>query len=391
VELAEQTEGEGTGSAVLAAADRIDGDGPVVVLSGDHPLVRSDLITDLLSAHAREGACATLLTTDRLDPAGYGRIVRAEDGSVERIVETKHTEGLPPEELAVREINLGTYAFAGAELLAALAEVGTEHDERYLTGVFPVMRARGERIVTHLTLDVTSAAGVNDRADLMEVDEVAQRRIVEQHAVAGVTFEQPATARVEAGVAIGEDAVIAPGVTLRGATSIGAGASVGPYASVTDSAIGAGARVVQSHLVECEVRDGASIGPFAYLRPGALIREGAKVGTFVEIKNSDIGKGTKVPHLSYIGDADVGEDSNIGAGNITANYDGREKHRTRVGKRARTSVHTTLVAPVTVGDRAYTGANSAITEDIPDDALGIARPRQENVEDYGKRVEKEPE
>jgi bifunctional UDP-N-acetylglucosamine pyrophosphorylase / glucosamine-1-phosphate N-acetyltransferase len=391
VELVEQTEGEGTGSAVLAAAGQIDPEAPVLVLSGDHPLLRSDLIADLLGAHSREGATATLLTTESLDPSGYGRIVRAADNSVERIVETKHTEGLSAEELALREINLGTYVFGGEALVSALAEVGTEHGERYLTSVLPVLRDRGERVATHLTGDVTSAAGVNDRADLMGVEEIAQRRILEAHAAAGVTFEQPATTLVEAGVELGEDVRVAPGVTLRGATSVGPGSAIGPYTSVLDAKLGAGVTVVQSHLVECEVRDGATVGPFAYLRPGALIREDAKVGTFVEVKNSDIGAGTKVPHLSYIGDADVGEGTNIGAGNITANYDGQNKHRTTIGDRVKTSVDTAFVAPVTVGDDAYTGAGSVITEDVPDGALGIARSRQENVEGYAERKKKPSE
>jgi bifunctional UDP-N-acetylglucosamine pyrophosphorylase/glucosamine-1-phosphate N-acetyltransferase len=356
-----------------------------VILSGDVPLTSSATIEALIDHHEREQAAATLLTTEELDPTGYGRIVRAEDGSVERIVETKHTEGLSAEELALREINLGTYVFGGGALLSALDEVGTEHGERYLTSVLPVLRAKGERITTHLTGDVTSAAGVNDRADLMGVEEIAQRRILEAHAASGVTFEQPATTLVEAGVTLGEDVRVAPGVTLRGTTSVGAGSTMGPYTSAVDARLGEGVTVVHSHLVECEVRDGATIGPFAYLRPGAVIRERAKVGTFVEVKNSDIGPGTKVPHLSYIGDADVGEDSNIGAGNITANYDGKDKHRTTIGDRVKTSVDTAFVAPVTVGDDAYTGAGSVITEDVPDGALGIARSRQENVEGYAER------
>jgi bifunctional UDP-N-acetylglucosamine pyrophosphorylase/glucosamine-1-phosphate N-acetyltransferase len=220
---------------------------------------------------------------------------------------------------------------------------------------------------------------------------VAQQRVIAEHARAGVTFLSPQTTRVEAGVELGPDTVIGPGCSLLGSTRVGSGAEVGPHTTAIDSRIGDGVTAPHSYLVEAEVRAGAKIGPFAYLRPGAVIGEGAKVGTFVEVKNSNIEKGAKVPHLSYIGDADVGEDANLGASTITANYDGREKHRTKVGKRAKTSVHTTLVAPVTVGEGAYTGANSAITEDIPDEALGIARPRQENVEGYGKRAEDKAE
>jgi bifunctional UDP-N-acetylglucosamine pyrophosphorylase/glucosamine-1-phosphate N-acetyltransferase len=225
----------------------------------------------------------------------------------------------------------------------------------------------------------------------MEAERLAQRRILEEHARAGVTFLSPQTTRVEAAVELGEDVVVGPGCTLLGATRVAAGAELGPQTTVIDSTIGEQARVIQSYLVEAEVRKAASIGPFAYLRPGAVIEEGAKVGTFVEVKNSRIGAGAKVPHLSYVGDAEVGEEANLGASTITANYDGRRKHRTKVGKRAKTGVHTSLVAPVDVGDRAYTGAGSVIDEDVPEGALGIARSRQRNVDGYADRVEKETE
>jgi bifunctional UDP-N-acetylglucosamine pyrophosphorylase/glucosamine-1-phosphate N-acetyltransferase len=206
-----------------------------------------------------------------------------------------------------------------------------------------------------------------------------------------VTFLSPQSTRVEAGVEIGPDTVIGLGCSLLGTTAVGSGSELGPHTTVIDSRIGDGVFAPHSYLLEAEVRDGAKIGPFAYLRPGAVIGEGAKVGTFVEVKNSNIGRGAKVPHLSYVGDADIGEDANLGASTITANYDGRRKHRTSVGKGAKTGVHTSLVAPVTIGEGAYTGAGSAITEDVPDEALGIARPRQENVEDYGRRVEDKAE
>ncbi|HEY1273713.1 MAG TPA: bifunctional UDP-N-acetylglucosamine diphosphorylase/glucosamine-1-phosphate N-acetyltransferase GlmU [Thermoleophilaceae bacterium] len=390
VDVAEQVEGEGTGSAVLAARAHLDGrPEPVLVLSGDHPLVPAADLQGLFEAHRERGAAATILTTDRLDPAGYGRIVRAADGSVDRIVETKYTDGLSAEELAVREINLGTYAFDPARLLQALDEVATERGERYLTGAIAILRAQGDRIETHLTDDPSAALGVNDRAGLMEAEEVAARRILERHARAGVTFLQPGTTRVEEGVEIGPDTVVSGGVDLIGATRVGAGCEIGPHSTIRDSSIGDGALVVHSYLVEAEVHAQAKIGPFAYLRPGAVVEEGAKIGTFVEVKNSVIGAGAKVPHLSYIGDADVGESSNIGASTITANYDGRKKHRTKLGKRVKTGIHTSLVAPVDVGDGAYTGAGSTISEDVPPNALGIARSKQKNVEGYADRVEEE--
>ena len=385
VEAVEQREGEGTGSAILAARPLVDPDGTVVVLSGDHPLIAAELIEQLVATHEHEDAAATLLTTEELDPTGYGRIVRAADGSVERIVETKHTDGVPPEELAIREINIGAYAFGARQLFEALDAVGEEHGERYLTAVFPLLRERGLTVAATSTTDVSCAMGVNSRADLMHLERLARARLVEEHALNGVTFTAPDTIVLDAGVDIGLDTVIEAGVTLRGATSVGAGCVVGPHTTILDSRIGERVTAPHSYLTECEVRDGASIGPFAYLRPGAVIEEGAKVGTFVEVKNSRIGRGTKVPHLSYIGDADIGEDTNIGAGNITANYDGFQKHRTEIGSSVKTGVDTAFVAPVRIGDDAYTGAGSVITEDVPPGALGIARARQQNVEGYAER------
>jgi len=389
VEAAEQTSGEGTGSAVLAARDGITPDTTVVVLSGDHPLISSALIASLVDRHEREHAAATLLTTDKIDPAGYGRIVRAADDSVERIVETKHPETVPEDELRIREVNVGTYAFSAAELFGALDSVSETGGERYLTGVFPLIVQRGGRLVAAMTEDVLSSLGVNTRADLMEVGRHLNRQLIEQHAVNGVSFASPDTTTLEADVEIGRDTVIGPGVTIHAGTRIGEGCEIGPHTTLVGARLGDGVWVAHSYLVDCDVENGARIGPFAYLRPGTVIREGAKIGTFVEVKNSDIGRGTKVPHLSYLGDADVGEETNIGASNVTANYDGRKKHRTKIGKRVKTSVDTTFVAPVSVGDDAYTGAGSVITDDVPDGALGIARARQENIEGYAQRKEQE--
>ena len=389
VECAEQTTGEGTGAAILAARDNIDPATTVVVLSGDHPLISSNLIEALTTEHEKAGAAATVLTTEELDPAGYGRVVRGPNGGVERIVETKYTEGVPPEELAIREINIGTYAFVAGDLFDALDAVGEENGERYLTGVFPVLRERQRPIAAHSTTDVLSAMGVNTRADLMTVELHLTQRLIEQHALNGVTFLSPQTTVIEADVEIGPETVVGQGVTLHSGTRIGAGCEVGPHTTLKKAVLGDGVSVAHSYLVEAEVHDGAKIGPFAYLRPGTIVREGAKVGTFVEVKNSDIGQGTKVPHLSYIGDADIGEQTNIGASNVTANYDGRRKHRTKIGNRVKTSVDTSFVAPVSVGDDAYTGAGSVITDDVPDGALGIARARQRNVEGYAQRKEQE--
>ena len=389
VESVPQTVGEGTGSAVLAARDALEQSETAVVLSGDVPLVSATLIEGLVASHRAENATATLLTTDRLDPTAYGRIVRAADGSVEGIAETKSTEGVPPEVLAIREINIGTYAFYAPALVSALDQVGQTGGERYLTGVIPVFRERGLKVSAHVTDDTLSAMGVNTRADLMEVTRHAQRRILVAHARAGVTFTAPDSVAIDAAVQIGEDTTVGPGVTLRGATRVGARCTVGPHTTMTDAELGDGVAVQHSVLSECRVADSATIGPFAYLRPEADVRDGAKIGTFVEVKKSVIGAGAKVPHLSYIGDADIGERANVGGGAITANYHRGTKSRTTIGSDAHTGVHNSFVAPVRVGDAAYTGAGSVITEDVPDGALGVARPPQKNIEGYRERIDQD--
>jgi bifunctional UDP-N-acetylglucosamine pyrophosphorylase/glucosamine-1-phosphate N-acetyltransferase len=376
VEVAQQTEGEGTGSAVLAAREAVEQAKTVAVLSGDHPLITAEVIRTLVETHNGNGAAATLLTTEGLDPAGYGRVVRGADGSVERLAETKNPESVPPEILAIREINIGTYAFDAPELLAALDEVGETGGERYLTDVVEILKNRGRPLVAAATDDILAAAGVNDRADLMELERHARERIVADHARAGVSFTAPAMVTIDAGVTIGPDTTIGPGVALHGGTRIGSSSTIGPNVTATDATIGDEVTILHAVLNDCEVADRATIGPFAYLRPGARIETGAKVGTYVEIKNSTVGAGAKVPHLSYIGDADIGEGANLGASTITANYDGKEKHRTTVGRGAKTGIHTSLVAPVTVGDDAYTGAGAVVREDVPKGSLSVSKAEQ---------------
>jgi len=387
VELAVQEQPRGTGDAVRAAAGAIDPDAPVIVLSADVPLIDAETVRALAQAHAASGAAATMVTMELANPDGYGRVVRAADGSVERVVETKVAGDATPEQLAIREVNAGIFAFAGAALLDALQRITPDNaqGEYYLPDALPVLRAGGAKVVAHLIDDPRLTLGVNDRVDLARVRAHAQAAILERHMRAGVTIVDPATTLVDVDVRIGQDTVIEPGCALRGATSAGERCRIGPHATLIDATLADEVTVVHSHLVECELRAGATVGPFAYLRPGALLREGAKAGTFVEIKNSDIGAGAKVPHLSYIGDADVGEATNLGASTVTANYDGRRKHRTTIGARVRGGVDTTFVAPVTVGDDAVTGAGSVITEDVPPGALGIARARQRNLLDYVRR------
>ena len=377
----------GTGGAVLAAAAELDGDGPVLVLNGDVPLVTPDALRALVDAHRSTGAAATLVTMMLDDPTGYGRVVRDAAGGVERVVETKRPGDATAEELAIAEVNAGVYAFDRAGLLDALERIGTDNaqGELYLPVAVEVLRGDGAPVAALTLDDPTLVLGINDRVDLARVRGMAQQRIHEAHMSAGVTIVSPETTVIDVGVQIGEDTVIEPSTFLRGATTIGERCTVGPLTTAIDTTLGDEASVVHSYLQGAEVRAGATVGPFAYLRPGALLRDGAKAGTFVEIKNSDIGEGTKVPHLSYIGDADVGPGTNLGAATITANYDGRRKHRTTIGANVRTSVDTTLVAPVTVGDEAYTGAGSVVTEDVPPGALGIARARQTNIEGYARR------
>jgi bifunctional UDP-N-acetylglucosamine pyrophosphorylase/glucosamine-1-phosphate N-acetyltransferase len=386
VTVAVQEEPKGTADAVKAAAPYIDPDGTVIVLNGDHPLITADTLTGLAQARAHAGAAATLATAVLDDPSGYGRVVRAPDGTVERVVETKAPGDASELELRIREISTGIYAFEGAALLAALEEVRSDNaqGEQYLPDVVPIIRSR-ERTFTAHEISDASELGVNDRAQLAAVRAIAQGRIHERHMLAGVAIVDPATTVIDVDVRIAQDARIEPFTSVHGSSEIGSGATVGPLSTLIDTRVGAEATVVHSYLRQADVGDRVSVGPFAYLRPGAVLREGAKAGTFVEIKNSDVGPGAKVPHLSYIGDADIGERSNIGAGTITANYDGKNKHRTQIGAGAFVGVDTMLVAPVNVGEDAYTGAGSVITEDVPAGALGIARARQKNLEGYRER------
>jgi bifunctional UDP-N-acetylglucosamine pyrophosphorylase/glucosamine-1-phosphate N-acetyltransferase len=330
---------------------------------------------------------ATLATVVLEDPAGYGRVVRGTDGSVERVVETKATGDATAQELAIREINAGIYVFDGPRLAAALEDVRADNaqGELYLPDVVPVLRAGGARVAAYEISDPGELLGINDRVQLAEVRAIAQQRILERHMLAGTTVLDPAATVIDVGVELGRDTVIAPFTSLHGATRVGEGSQIGPLSTLIDTEVGAGARVVHSYTQGARIGDRVSVGPFAYLRPGAVLHDGSKAGTFVEIKNSEVGPGAKVPHLSYIGDTDIGEGTNIGAGTITANYDGTHKNRTTIGARAFVSVDTMLVAPVTVGDGAYTAAGSVITKDVPPGALGVARARQENIEGYAER------
>ncbi len=403
VQLAVQPQSNGTGGAVVAGMAQLDagardgadglddageqggpggpggpggqdGDGSVVVLSGDVPLVSAETIAELVRAHEASGAGATMASTVLDDPSGYGRVVHDEHGAVQRVVETKAAGDATPEQLQIREVNAGVYVFAADALRDALGRLNTDNvqGELYLPQALDLIRSAGGMVAAHAVADERLVLGVNDRAALARVRGLAQEAIHARHMAAGVGIVDPWATVIDVDVQIGRDTTIEPFTTIRGATRIGEGCIVR-----------------HSYLIDCVLEDGATVGPFAYLRPGTVLREGAKVGTFVEVKNSDIGARAKVPHLSYIGDADVGEGTNLGASTITANYDGRAKHRTRIGRNVRSSVHVSFVAPVNVGDDAVTGAGSVIHEDVPAGALGIARARQTNKEGYAGRRRRE--
>jgi bifunctional UDP-N-acetylglucosamine pyrophosphorylase/glucosamine-1-phosphate N-acetyltransferase len=391
VELVVQAQPRGTGDAVRAAAPAIDRDSAVVVLNGDVPLITPELIGALAGAHSANGAAATMATMELAEPGEYGRVVRGPDGGVEHVAEAKEPGDATEAELAIREVNAGLYAFDGGRLLDALErlEPHNAQGEYYLPDVLKLFRGSDHGVAAFRLDDPGSLQGVNDLVDLAAVRAAAQRRIHESHMRAGVAIEDPAATAIDVDVQLGPDTVVEPYTCLRGGTRAGRDCRIGPMTTAIDAVLGDGVTAVHSYLVECEARDGAAIGPFAYLRPGTLVRERAKVGTFVEVKNSDIGEGSKVPHLSYLGDADVGEDTNLGAGTITANYDGFDKHRTTIGSHVHGGVDTSFVAPVEIGDRAWTAAGSVITEDVPEGALGVGRARQQNVEGYDERKKRD--
>jgi bifunctional UDP-N-acetylglucosamine pyrophosphorylase/glucosamine-1-phosphate N-acetyltransferase len=393
VQIVTQPQPDGTGGAVRAALPLIEEAETVLVLSGDVPLLLAETISGLLESHAASGAAATMLTIELDDPGAYGRVVRSSSGEVERVVEAKAAGDASAEQLAIREVNAGTYAFQAAPLAAALAGLSSDNaqGEYYLPDVLPALRAAGHTVGAHLADDLAVTMGVNNRADLAAVETEARRRILEAHMLSGVTVVDPGSTWVDVGVEIAADVRIEPGSSLRGQTAVGAGSVVGPLSTLIDSRLGENATVPHSYLVECDVGDGAQVGPFAYLRPGAALERGAKAGTFVEIKNSQIGEGAKVPHLAYVGDAEVGAGSNLGAGSITANYDGFRKHRTVIGRNARIGVDTMLIAPVEVGDGAYTGAGAVIKGDVPEGALAVSENEQRNIEGYADRKAKTQE
>ncbi|WP_433674444.1 bifunctional UDP-N-acetylglucosamine diphosphorylase/glucosamine-1-phosphate N-acetyltransferase GlmU [Microbacterium gorillae] len=383
VTVVDQDEIPGTGRAVEVAVDALPAgfDGDVLVLSGDVPLLEADTMRELVEAHRATHAAATLLTAILDDPTGYGRVIRDVDGSVSRIVEQKDAS---PEEAAVTETNAGVYVFSAAALRRTLPSIGTDNaqNEKYLTSVIGMLREANERISAEVAGDPRVTFGVNDRAQLSDVARILNARIVRRWQRDGVTIMDPATTWIDDEVSLAQDVTILPNTYLLGATSIAEGATIGPDTTLVDCEVGEDAVVKRTDATLAVIGDRATVGPWSYLRPGATLAEDGKIGTFVEIKNSQIGAGSKVPHLSYVGDTTIGTGVNLGAGAITANYDDITKHRTVIGDEVHTGSHNVFVAPVTIGAGAKTGAGAVIRKDVPAGALALSVAPQRNVEGW---------
>jgi bifunctional UDP-N-acetylglucosamine pyrophosphorylase/glucosamine-1-phosphate N-acetyltransferase len=380
--VADQDDVPGTGRAVQCALDALPGlSGTVLVTYGDVPLLETAALRDVLAGHARSGAAVTVVTSVVDDPTGYGRVLRDADGSVAGIVEHKDAdEG----QRSVREINSGIYAFDADLLRSALDRVTRDNTqgEMYLTDVVAVARADGRLVAGHVLADVWQTEGVNDRAQLARLGAELNRRVLAGWMRDGVTIVDPATTWIDVDTELARDVTVLPGTQLLGATVVGEGATVGPDTTLTDVEVGARASVVRTHGNLAVLGPDTTVGPFAYLRPGTELGASGKIGTFVETKNAEIGAGSKIPHLTYVGDATIGVDSNIGASSVFVNYDGVAKHRTTIGDHCRTGSDTMFVAPVTVGDGAYTAAGTVVRKDVPAGALALNVAPQRNVEGW---------
>ena len=378
--IVDQDEVTGTGRATECALDALpEGlEGTVLVTYGDVPLLTAETLRRLLQAHAASQSAATVITATLPDPSGYGRILRAADGSVAGIVEHKDATDA---QLEITEVNSGLYAFDAAVLRKALAQVGTDNaqGEKYLTDVLAIARAEGLLVSAHLIQDLWQTEGVNDRVQLARLGAELNRRVVEGWMRAGVTVVDPATTWIDSDVTLGRDVLIHPQTQIHGASTIGDDVVLGPDTTLTDVEIGNGASVIRTHGSLAVIGAGATVGPFAYLRPGTELGAKGKIGTFVETKNAQIGAGSKVPHLTYVGDATIGEQSNIGASSVFVNYDGVNKSHTTIGSHCRTGSDNMFVAPVTVGDGAYTGAGTVVRKDVPPGALAITVAPQRNL------------
>ncbi|MEU2423897.1 bifunctional UDP-N-acetylglucosamine diphosphorylase/glucosamine-1-phosphate N-acetyltransferase GlmU [Streptomyces sp. NPDC007851] len=387
VRTAVQERQNGTGHAVRMALEELGGavDGTVVVVCGDTPLLTGETLKALAATHHADGNAVTVLTAEVPDATGYGRIVRdAGSGAVTAIVEHKDADEA---QRAIREINSGVFAFDGQLLADALGKVRTDNSqgEEYLTDVLGILREAGHRVGASVAVDHREIAGINNRVQLAQARRILNDRLLERAMLAGVTVVDPATTWVDVTVTFGQDVVVHPGTQLHGSTHVAEGAEVGPNSRLRDTRVGAGARVDNTVSDSAQIGANASVGPYAYLRPGTRLGAKGKIGTYVETKNASIGEGTKIPHLSYVGDATIGEYSNIGAASVFVNYDGENKHHTTVGSHCKTGSDNMFVAPVTVGDGAYTAAGSVITKDVPPGSLAVARGQQRNIEGWVAR------
>lgn len=381
--IVDQDDVPGTGRAVEVAIEALpaDFDGDVVVVSGDVPLLDAETLAALIESHRAAAASATLLSAIMEDATGYGRVIRADDDSLDRIVEQKDAS---PDELAVTEVNSGTYVFRLTALRAQLPLVSTQNaqGEKYLTDVIGLLRRAGEQVAAMPVADGWRVAGVNDRVQLAEAARRLNQLIVRKWQLEGVTVQDPASTWIDADVTLSPDVELLPDTQLKGATIVGEGAIIGPDTTLVDTEVGPGATVKRTDATLAVIGENATVGPWAYLRPGTYLGAGGKIGTFVETKNSTIGASSKVPHLSYIGDTTIGDHTNIGAGAITANYDDVEKHKTIIGSHVHSGSHTVFVAPVTVGDGAKTGAGTVVRKDVPPGALAITVAPQRNRENW---------
>lgn len=368
----------GTGHATQLALAGITSTGTVLVLAGDTPMLTTESLAALLEVHHKGNFSASVMTAEHPDPTGYGRIVRAEDGSLLRIVEERDAS---ESEKAIYEVNSGVYAFDGAKLAGAIGKLKNNNSqgELYLTDVLEILRNEGGSIAAVLIEDFIEILGVNDRAQLSESAALLRDIINEKLMKSGVTIVDPLTTWVDSTATVASDVTLLPGTWIAGKTSVAGGAVIGPRTTLLDCTVASGASVIESHCTGAVIGAHANVGPFTYLRPGTDLGESTKAGAFVEMKNATVGDGSKVPHLSYVGDATIGEGTNIGAATIFVNYDGVEKHHTTVGDHVRVGSDSMLVAPITIGDGAYTAAGSVITEDVPPGAIGVARAKQRNV------------
>ena len=373
-----QAERNGTGHAVQLALEGVKAQGNILILAGDTPLLTSFTLKEFLEAHIETGNDVSVLTAQLPDPTGYGRIIRDEFGAIQRIVEQRDAT---EEEQEIDEINTGVYLFKAEALVNSIHKISNNNSqgELYLTDVIALIKSESSKAGAILSNDYTETLGINDRSQLAECAAIMRDRINDAHMRAGISIIDPTTTWIDASVTIEPNATIHPGSWLQGTTTVAKDSVIGPRTTLKNVSVGCCASVIESHCTDSTIGENANVGPFSFLRPGSVLADGAKVGAYVEVKNSTIGAGSKVPHLSYVGDATIGTGSNIGAATIFVNYDGVEKHQTVVGNHVRIGSDSMLVAPVTIGDGAYTAAGSVITEDVPAGSIAVARAKQRNI------------